>query len=72
MDYFAPGYLELEAEDREADYDLNNLANYEDMYNFYPPPEQRDDRYNELINAGVLRAHGDETRQCSFGKYRDL
>ena len=72
VDYFAPGYLELEAEDREADYDLNNLTNYDDLINYYPPPEQREDQFKELIKAGVFTTHGDETRQCSFGKYHDL
>ncbi|KUL85171.1 hypothetical protein ZTR_06242 [Talaromyces verruculosus] len=72
VDYFAPSYLELEAEDREADYDPNNLTNYDKLINFYPPPEQREDQFKELIKAEVFKTHGDETRQCSFGKYHDL
>jgi hypothetical protein len=74
VDFFAPGYLELEAEDREADYDLKNLnVNViEDTYAFFWPPEQRDDELKRLIKAGVFRTLGDETRQCSLGKYTNL
>lgn len=70
LEDFAPGYLDLEAQDREVDYDLTNLWDPVETYALNAPRSLRLPMIagNLALIWGIDR-HTDDSREYSLGKF---
>lgn len=71
LEDFAPGYLDLEAQDREADYDLSNLWDpMPQTYVLNVPHRMRIPGITgNLVLIGGFDRHTDDSREYSLGKF---
>lgn len=71
LEYFAPGYLDLEAQDGEAHYDLANLWDPRlETYAINVPRKLRMPGIEmNLAFIGGFDRHADDSREYSHGKF---
>jgi hypothetical protein len=71
LEAFAPGYLDLEAQDREADFDLTNLWDPKpETYVLNVPPRLRMPGIEKNLSfIGGIDRHADNSREYSLEKF---